>query len=395
MSTAPAHALLLLALAASIPAAAADFKTVYQFTGGADGGSPFTALAPAGSALAGLTDFGGAHGAGTIYTIDPRTQRVTTIADLADRPEGETPTPGPVDVQGILYGTTYFGGALGQGEVFSAEISTGKLSVLHSFGQSMDGMAPQSGVIYRDGRLYGTTATGGDSRARSGTVFSIDLASGAEKILYNFGTKTNDAGLPNGLIFSHDALFGTSLQGGASNFGTIFKVDPNTGAEKTVYEFQVGPDGALPEFSLIDHGGLLYGNTRSGGQTENGTLFSFNPQTRVETQLYSFAGDRNGGGPSGAIVYLKGHLYGVTRGGGKGTTKCQSAGAAKGCGTVFSFDLTTRVLKVLYRFSGGADGAGPYGGLFYSGKFLYGTTMAGGRYTCQNMGCGTIFRLAP
>lgn len=395
MSTDSAHVLLLLAMAASMPAAAANLKTVYQFTGGADGGTPFTALAPAGSLLTGLTNFGGAHGAGTIYAIDPQTQQVTTISDLTDRPEGEAPSPGPVEVQGLLYGTTYFGGTLGQGDVFSADISSGKETILHSFGQSMDGMSPQTGVIYRGGILYGTTATGGASRTLSGTVFRIDLASGAETILHSFGIKSNDAGSPNGLIYSHGFLFGASLQGGASNSGTIFRVDPDTGAEKIVYNFQNGPDGMLPEFSLIEHGGLFYGTTRDGGTTGNGTLFSFNPQTHVETPLYSFTGDKNGGGPSGAIVYLKGRLYGVTRGGGKGTTRCQAGSIADGCGTVFSFDLTAQALTVLYRFSGGADGAGPYGGLSYYHGFFYGTTMTGGSHACQNVGCGTVFRLAP
>jgi uncharacterized repeat protein (TIGR03803 family) len=50
---------------------------------------------------------------------------------------------------------------------------------------------------------------------------------------------------------------------------------------------------------------------------------------------------------------------------------------------------------VLYNFSGGADGAFPYGGLIRdSAGNLYGTTTSGGSAPSFN-GCGVVFKLKP
>jgi uncharacterized repeat protein (TIGR03803 family) len=90
----------------------------------------------------------------------------------------------------------------------------------------------------------------------------------------------------------------------------------------------------------------------------------------------------------------QGTLYGTTRDG--GDLGCQAGG---GCGTVFKVtpDATE---TVLYRFTGGTDGATPYGGLVLDGQGnLYGTTVAGGVGPCDNYqdlpGCGVVFKVTP
>ena len=78
-----------------------------------------------------------------------------------------------IDVNGTLYGTTNFGGAYGPGTVFSISAS-GKEKVLHSFAGGSDGAGPYGGLIDVNGTLYGTTEFGGGTH-RHGTVFALTL----------------------------------------------------------------------------------------------------------------------------------------------------------------------------------------------------------------------------
>src|ERR1700676_3839156 len=60
--------------------------------------------------------------------------------------------------------------------------------------------------------------------------------------------------------------------------------------------------------------------------------------------------------------------------------------------------LTARATeKILYRFTGGADGAVPSSGLLMDAAGnLYGTTAYGGNLSgCNGRGCGTVFKLTP
>jgi len=89
---------------------------------------------------------------------------------------GNTPTSGLVtDLQGNLYGTTFWGGAHNAGTVFelAADGRGGwKETVLHSFKRS-DGRVPFGSLIFdATGNLYGTTQGGGVNDI--GTVFELE-----------------------------------------------------------------------------------------------------------------------------------------------------------------------------------------------------------------------------
>jgi uncharacterized repeat protein (TIGR03803 family) len=89
-----------------------------------------------------------------------------------------------------------------------------------------------------------------------------------------------------------------------------------------------------------------------------------------------------------------GNFYGTTFFGGT-----VGAGCGTGCGVTFKLrhSASSWVLTPLYNFTGGNDGANPYGRVTIAPDgTLYGTTCSGGGTSgCMGYGCGTVFHLTP
>jgi uncharacterized repeat protein (TIGR03803 family) len=302
--------------------------------------------------------------------------------------DGANPSAGLIDVNGTLFGTTYGG----YGAVFSFDPETGTETVLYSFCRKThcaDGQSPIAALIDVHGKLYGTTQQGGVAGGcygyGCGTVFSLDPGTGREKVLYSFCGQANctDGALPWGsLIDVNGTLYGTTSAGGTNGKGTVFCVDPKTGAETVVHSFAGSNDGANPYASLIDVNGTLYGTTSAGGVSGSGTVFSVDPNIAAEAVLYSFCSQKNcadGLDPSASLIDVNGSLYGTTLEGGTG-------GCNVGCGTVFSIDPSTGAETVAYSFLGGSDGETPEAPLIEVQGVLYGTTDYGASFNS-----GTVF----
>lgn len=282
-----------------------------------------------------------------------------------------------VDSRGNTYGTTSEGGAHGLGTVFKVTAS-GSETVLHSFkGGRSDGNFPIAALV-RDaaGNLYGTTAEGGT--AGYGTVFKVG-ENGDETLLHSFGESEKDGKYPAaGLLLGPKGnLYGTTQEGGASGYGTIFEVDENSN-ETVLHSFAGYPrDGQYPVAGLIqDAEGNLYGTTEIGGTFNDGTVFKLDKE-RNETVLFSFTGMAGGSYPFGGVVRdSTGNLYGTT------------AYGSNEFGVVFKLDAVGREM-VLHTFSGGADGGFPSAALVLDSKgILYGTTEFGGVN-----GAGAVFSI--
>ncbi|MGH6838940.1 MAG: choice-of-anchor tandem repeat GloVer-containing protein [Methylocella sp.] len=174
-------------------------------------------------------------------------------------------------------------------------------TVLHTFCSlpgCTDGRQPQAGLIAdSNGNLYGTTTNGG-----SGT----------------------SAACTNGL-------------GEVLGCGTVFKLSPS-GTETVLYSFTGGTDGGFPFAGLIaDSSGNLYGTTLAGGVSGEGVVFKLTP-SGTETVLYSLTGGSDGGAPEGGLTAdSSGNLFGTTTiGGGSTSTRCANGfGEPIGCGVVF------------------------------------------------------------
>lgn len=320
------------------------------------------------------------------YRPTPSSYRVLFNFDGHD---GSRPAANLIAVHGVLYGTTSEGGTRGlspkNGVVFS--ITTGgKERVLHDFGPlNVDGHYALGGLIEVNGMLYGTTYAGNPSN--TGTVYSI-TTSGKEQVLYSFGEFGPDAMEPSSsLINLNGKLYGTTNFGGASNLGAVFRVTTD-GKEKVVHSFghPYKSDGQIPAARLLDMNGTLYGTTYEGGIyyrgnhcgpapcPGDGTVFSMSPAGKTHV-LHSFGNGSDGLNPQAGLTRVNNTLYGTTLLGGQ-----------YGCGIVFSI-TTTGKERVLHSFDGAAgDGCQPAAALINVGGTLYGTTAYGGTNRA-----GTVF----
>jgi uncharacterized repeat protein (TIGR03803 family) len=259
------------------------------------------------------------------------------------------------------------------------------------------------------------------------------LASGPEKVLYNFCSVSNCADGQHSwaaLIFdSAGNLYGTTAAGGsaqcssmgAGGCGTVFKLSRGADGQWTetvLYTFcsvSNCTDGANPFAPLIfDSAGNLYGTTAGGGTGQCysegaegcGTVFELTPSVNgpwTETVLHSFCSTTNcadGAYPyAGLILDSAGDLYGTTA-----DTVFNSFGGCypygpPGCGKVFGLRPGADgrwTYRVLHNFEG-KDGAVPEFGslIFDAAGNLYGTTNFGGRLATCPDGCGTVFELTP
>ena len=346
--------------------------------------------------LYGTTQTDGAYGPyGTVFEIAKATGAMTTLASFNSADGIEPEGPLIVDSSGNLYGTTLSNtannGNFYYGTVFELAKGSGTITTLASFNGSTGGAGSVGGLIMdSSGNLFGTTTAGGDLFLNSGfgggTVFELAAGSGTITTLATFNGTNGEEPSGGVIMDSSGNLYGTTTEGGASGDGTVFKVAQGSGAITTLASFD-GTNGQYPFDGLIkDSSGDLYGTTGNGGASGYGTVFEVASGSGAITTLASFNG-KNGDEPYGGLIMdSNGDLYGTTSSG--GPTWNPNAGVY-GDGTVFELAHRSSTITTLASFNG-TNGEDPKAGLIRdSSGNLYGTTYLGG-----TAGYGTVFELA-
>jgi uncharacterized repeat protein (TIGR03803 family) len=371
-----------LALLAPPLAQAQTYSVLYTFKGGTDGSGPRAGLIRDGAGnLYGTTFSGDLSSDGVVFKVN--SSGVETLLHSFTGSDGAQPwAPVIRDSSGNFYGTTYNGGISGFGEVFKLD-KKGNLTRLYSFTGGTDGANPRASLL-RDsaGNLYGTTIFGGTSGA--GTVFKVNSA-GIESVLYSFKDGI-DGGYPWAGLVRDPAgnFYGTTVSGGTSNLGVVFKLN-SSGTETVLHSFAGGTDGTFPASGNLfrDSAGNLYGVTPSGGVLGYGVVYKVDKNGN-ESVLYTFTGQAADGGTpvNGLVGDIAGNLYGTT-------DYSPGTGGNAGYGGVFELTSAGQLI-LLYNFTGQADGAPTYSTLIRdSAGNLYGTA-----YT-SNPGMGVVFKLIP
>ena len=328
---------------------AGALTTVWNFDNGTDGGVPWYPL------LQGLdgsfygvsnTQYSGDYGAFVKLVptaTPPYKESVLIDFNYTDGNDPNLPTQG---TDGNFYGSTFSGGTKGLGVLFKST-AAGVETVLHNFtGYSTDGSYPIGALVQgNDGAYYGVTWEGGSSNL--GTIFKV-TSTGTYTLLHNFVGRPNDGAYPrSGLILGSDGNFyGTTLNGGTVNDGTIYKVTPS-GQVTVLYNFcslSNCADGFSPVIPLLQHtSGKFYSST--SGNSLGGSYFY-----SLDVGLAPFVKIVNWAGKVGTTVELLGQGFtgttGVSFGGVPATfknvadtymTATVPAGARSGTLTVTTF----------------------------------------------------------
>jgi uncharacterized repeat protein (TIGR03803 family) len=433
-------------------------QVLYSFGGsGGDGRSPSRLAQGADGWLYGSTTYGGNNGAGTLFKINPDGTGYSILHSFTTNNVSDGAYPSSdivVTADGWLCGVTPYGGANGAGSVYRIRTSGTGFMLIHSFTLHKSiAYGPTEGPRHliqgRDGSLYGVIegATGGFA----GAVFKLGIGGGGYSEIHMFGSSIPDLMMPSGgLVQGADGvLYGTAFAGTltGTNYtgGGVFRMNPDGSGYSVIYlyghtsEAVPYPSSYAITTLAMGRDGALYGTTVGGGTNALGTIYRLNTNGTEYTQLHSFdtrGVDHNSVYPSALIQGKDGAFYGTTLSGGFGNAFRMSAdgadyqvlwwfssesgldsrvtdsgviqgrdgalygvsqgGGDPGYGTVFKLTLPTGACAAIKSFGETLpDGGDPESALVQgSDGTLYGTTYAGGSGTSPN-GAGTIFKVNP
>jgi uncharacterized repeat protein (TIGR03803 family) len=382
------------------PAQAQTESLLHNFTGGSDGGEPYSRLTSDGAGnFYGTTEVGG-QGYGTVFELSPNGSggwNETVLHTFTNGLDGGYPflTAMIFDRVGNLYGTTYSGGPTGSGVVFKLS-PLGQLwveTVLYSFGTAggPSGAHPFNGVIMdATGNLYGTFLV--NSLPTNEAVFELSPSTvdgGRLKVIYTFDAPADNNGGGGLTMDASGNIF--AVLSAAYDSPAIVELSPNGKGNWNPTVLQTFAKNIFPEGGpVLDKAGNLYGTTQAGGASNLGAVYELSPGENgawTGKVLYSFKGGKTDGlGPYAGITFdAAGNIYGTTIFGGesnKGTVFELAAPVGKG-----SYEE-----KVLWSFNG-PDGNGSQGSLILdSAGNLYGMTPRGGGTGCN---CGVVFEVTP
>ncbi len=319
--------------------------------------------------LWGTTPYGGTGGNydGTIfqYSTGPNIHTIKHNFEQTTGRSGGSPLLQASN--GKLYGTTIYGGLNNVGVIFEYNLSTGVYTNLFDFSDS-NGTFPNGGLMQaRNGKLYGVTLSGGIYDG--GIIFEYEIITNTFQVLNNFGTE--DGYSPNSSLVEVDSgkFYGTTSQGGANNYGTIYEINILNDTITILYDGSTSTGHSARSLTLASNGNLYGLVDYFGPDTSWGAIFEYNFTTETYTNKYHFQ-KPSGWKPVSITAMSDEYLYGVT----------QDGGANNG-GVIFVYDYTFNAYANIYDFVKNATGYNPRGGLLQSsnGK-MYGTTHRGGLF---------------
>jgi len=319
--------------------------SLHCFTGG-DGFQPIAGLTLSGNTLYGTVQYGGSLGYGAVFAVNTDGTAFTNLHNFTGS-DGYYPVAGLILLGSTLYGAAVFGGSSSYGTVFALRTNGTGFTVVHNFDGLSDGVFPAAPLILSGTTLFGTTLYG-DSAGGNGTLFKVNTDGTGFTNLHSFTSVSgawpnytnSDGASPRGaLILLGETLYGTASEGGSSGFGTLFRVNTNGTRFTILHSFSAGytnSDGADPGAGMILSGHTLLGTTVQGGSSGNGTIFRVNTDGTGFTILHNFSAvsggwptyNSDGAKPWGGLTLSGNTMYGTTLYGG-----------SSGFGTVFGLSI--------------------------------------------------------
>ena len=293
----------------------------------------------------------------SIYKVKTDGSGFTVLRTLITATDGNGSTKGlTLTPTGRLFGVNNSSGPNTRGTLFSIRTDGSGFAVHKAFGVAFpnDGFSPECLLLYKDGKIWGTTASGGTNS--NGVIFSYDTASLAYTVIYN-SAKGLRCGLTEGtdgkfysvtssnpsVIYridsdgqNYEEIYNNLPTGGASpsindellyyaptnrvialtstnlNFaGKAVSMDNDGQNAVSIHDYGYAPAGSGAGAIIKDGSNKIFGVTYSGGTQGGGILYSMNYDGSGYTQLYDFAGPQ-GRFPLGKLLLATdGKLYGL------------------------------------------------------------------------------------
>ena len=331
--------------------------------------------------LWGVSEYGGIHGAGTIFMADGDGNNLHTVYSF-DSINGSIPLGGlTLADNGKLYGFTLLGGFSNSCVLFCYNPITGINTNIHDFAAYPQyGQDAHSEMIKAgNGKMYGLCNGGGANN--KGVIFELDTLNNYTDI-FDLTDSTGSVPLGSLINANNGLMYGMTSEGGANNIGTIFSFDITTSTFAKLYDFNSAT--GQPNYGYLGlmqaSNGKLYGMTQMGGANNFGVIFSFDIGTNIYTDIHDFD-NIQGAAPDGTLVEsINGWLWGMTQQGGTGD------------GIIFRFLIYGSTFNQELAFNG-INGSQPRRGLkLMSDGNLFGTTYQGGT---NNRGVAFRFNLYP
>ncbi|MBL7746421.1 MAG: PQQ-like beta-propeller repeat protein, partial [Chitinophagaceae bacterium] len=380
------------------------------------GANPQGKLVANGTTFLGMCSAGGTIGTGTIYEWDPANP--TTVVKKYNFPANNydnSINPGSTLAlfNAKFYAVTYNSGFVNQGNLFEYDYATNVVTKKKTFNAAENGRIPYGKPVLLSGKLYGICYQGPQEIFGTpyGCLWQFDPSTSvySRKILFEYPGTTKGRAPVSAPIVYNGKLYGTTTTGGTSDIGVLYEYNPATESYTKKDMQPIG--GSYPVGEPAVYNNKLYGMTNANGIGNNGIIYSYDPATGVLSKMYDV---QTGGSlvPNGAFTLYNNKLYGTTSGGGANNAggvfvydpvtntastpaafsgaggvnisnaptlynnklyMLATSGGANGRGSILQFDPATNVLTTIYSFTttAGGNGYDPYGGLTVNGSYLY------------------------
>jgi uncharacterized repeat protein (TIGR03803 family) len=261
-----------------------------------DGANPIAALVQGTNGnYYGTAPAGGTNGFGVIFEITTNGS-FTRLHYFTNNPDGANPGALFQSSNGLIYGATTNGGANGYGLIFKMT-AAGTLIPLYSFTNGVDGASPGPALVQgTNGILYGTASGGGtNSSGVIFQITTNGVFTPLYSFALTGGSTTNADGLNPGPLLetANGTVYGFTRIGGLNGTGTLFQFSPAAGLT-VLYTFFTGPQnglglitnalGANPTGLMQGADGTIYGTAKSGGASGYGTIFKMGLPPQITSQ---------------------------------------------------------------------------------------------------------------
>jgi uncharacterized repeat protein (TIGR03803 family) len=332
-------------------------------------------------------------GGGLVYSLTP-SGTFTSLHKFAPGktktyPNGSGPNRLIEGPDGKLYGDTGLGGSIGYGVLFRVDRNGMKYQVLQNYSinpAAANGSTPTSLVAGNDGNVYGTTYYGGSVSCgygnNCGTLFQVNAATGAYKVVVNFDFATSGMNPTNLVVAPDGTLYGTTLSVAGT---TLFHYIEATGVLQTaVLNFpEVGGFATRGTASAIGPNGNLYG-TYTGFAAGGIGLFQVQLDG-TNLQLYPPYTTSAATSPDGLVVASDGNFWMAEFYGSTGQGDIVTLSPVNGS-----------LIQSLTPFSSTSpDGNYPIELVSATGGTLWGVSSLSGQAPKGSYGEGVLFTLTP